>query len=52
MIHHLFRVAEGKGGEAVKAAPFVLQCRFGWSVFAPPPAEKQLGKKAAAEIAA
>ena len=30
---------------ALKAIMFALQCRFGWSLYAPPPLERPLGKK-------
>lgn len=33
---HLLRIASGKDGTALKALMFTLQCRFGWSRFAPP----------------
>lgn len=34
---HLLRIASGKDGTALKAIMFTLQCRFGWSRYAPPP---------------
>ncbi|WP_234913754.1 MULTISPECIES: hypothetical protein [Sinorhizobium] len=32
----LMRIASGKDGTALKAIMFALQCRFGWSRYAPP----------------
>jgi hypothetical protein len=34
---HLLHIASGKDGTALKAIIFALQCRFGWTKFAPPP---------------
>ncbi|MDX1070468.1 hypothetical protein GOL32_18120 [Sinorhizobium medicae] len=34
---HLLRIASGSDGTALKAIIFTLQCRFGWSRYAPPP---------------
>ncbi|WP_234889529.1 RNA polymerase subunit sigma-70 [Sinorhizobium meliloti] len=33
----LMRIANGSDGTALKAIMFTLQCRFGWSRYAPPP---------------
>ncbi|MFT2210697.1 RNA polymerase subunit sigma-70 [Rhizobium giardinii] len=33
----LFQIAGGDDDTAVRATAFALQCRFGWSRFAPPP---------------
>src|SRR5688572_10284061 len=50
---NLLRLAAGNGGTALKAIMFSLQCRFGWSQYAPRPVEpKPFGKKKEAEIAA
>ncbi|WEX87178.1 hypothetical protein PZN02_003545 [Sinorhizobium garamanticum] len=32
----LMRIASGRDGTALKAIIFALQCRFGWSRYAPP----------------
>ena len=47
LIGNLLRIAAGSDGTALKAIMFVLQCRYGWSQYAPPPVERpeQLGKK-------
>jgi hypothetical protein len=37
LVLHLFRLAGGKGSVALRAIRFVLQCKFGWSPYAPPP---------------
>lgn len=34
---HLLRLASGNGGTALRAITFTLQCRFGWSRYAPRP---------------
>lgn len=34
---NLFRVASGNGSTALRAITFTLQCRFGWSRYAPRP---------------
>ncbi|RVH23608.1 hypothetical protein CN200_31670 [Sinorhizobium meliloti] len=34
---HLLRIASGHDGIALRAIIFALQCRFGWSRYAPPP---------------
>lgn len=50
---NLLRLANGTDGTALKAIMFALNCRFGWSAYAPrPQAEEPLGKKAQAEVAA
>jgi hypothetical protein len=50
---NLLRLAGGNDGTALKAIMFSLQCRFGWSQYAPAPVQpKPLGKKKEAEIAA
>ncbi|AGA07742.1 RNA polymerase subunit sigma-70 [Sinorhizobium meliloti] len=36
LVLHLFRLAGGKGGVALKAVQFALRCRFGWTEYAPP----------------
>lgn len=56
LIGNLVRLAAGKDGTALKAIMFALQCRFGWSQYAPPRAvevdEPKIGKKEAADIEA
>ncbi|WP_245425069.1 RNA polymerase subunit sigma-70 [Sinorhizobium sp. M4_45] len=37
LVGQLMRVASGSDGTALKAIMFTLQCRFGWSRYAPPP---------------
>lgn len=37
LVSNLLRLAGGEGGTALKAIMFSLQCRFGWSRYAPPP---------------
>ncbi len=37
LVSQLMRIAGGKDGAALKAITFALQCRFGWSRYAPPP---------------
>lgn len=52
---NLLRLASGTDGTALKAIMFALNCRFGWSQYAPQPVEpkaKPLGKKADLEQAA
>lgn len=53
LVGNLLRLCQGADGTALKATIFALQCRFGWSQYAPPPArevvEEPLGKKAALE---
>lgn len=52
---NLLRIAKGSDGTALKAIMFALQCRFGWSQYAPKPTEAKpepIGKKAAAEAEA
>jgi len=47
LVGNLLNLANGKDGTAFRAAEFLLNCRFGWSRYAPPPvhAEPELGKK-------
>lgn len=54
LVGNLLRLASGADGTALKAITFALQCRFGWSQYAPPPVVKQpeLGKKEIAQIEA
>ena len=47
LVGNLLRLAGGTDGTALKAIIFSLQCRFGWSAYAPRPVE--LGKKAQAD---
>jgi len=57
---NLYKIATGKGREAVTAAIFWMKTRAGWSEYNPPPkpreptqpAQKPLGKKAQAEAEA
>jgi transcription initiation factor TFIIIB Brf1 subunit/transcription initiation factor TFIIB len=37
LIGNLLRLTSGKGGTALKAIIFSLQCRFGWSRYTPSP---------------
>lgn len=37
LVANLLRIAGGRDGTALKAIMFSLQCRFGWSRYAPPP---------------
>ncbi|MER9567111.1 hypothetical protein [Mesorhizobium sp. M0571] len=37
LVGHLWRIAGGNDGTALRAVMFALRCRFGWSEFAPPP---------------
>lgn len=54
LVGNLLRIAGGTDGAALKAIIFALNCRFGWSQYAPAPVEKAkpLGKKEAADIEA
>jgi hypothetical protein len=45
LVGNLLKLAGGSDGTALKAITFALQCRFGWSLYAPPPPERPLGKK-------
>jgi hypothetical protein len=45
LVGNLLKLAGGSDGTALKAITFALQCRFGWSLCAPPPPERPLGKK-------
>ena len=47
LISNMFRLAGGRDGTALKANMFLLNCRFGWTQYAPPPPSKEpvLGKK-------
>jgi hypothetical protein len=47
LVGNLLKLAGGSDGTALKAIMFALQCRFGWSLYAPPPPEpkRPLGKK-------
>jgi len=47
-VNNLFRLSKGNGGVALRATQFFLQCRCGWSEYAPRPVEakeEKLGKK-------
>ena len=48
LIGNLLRISGGTDGTALKAIMFSLNCRFGWSQYAPAP----LGKKADADLQA
>jgi hypothetical protein len=50
LVGNLLRLAGGTNGTALKAIMFSLQCRFGWSPYAPGPMAPALGKKAQAEL--
>lgn len=53
LVGNLLRLAGGSDGTALKAIMFALTCRFGWSQYAPRPADvEKLGKKEMAQIAA
>ena len=48
LVGNLLRIASGTDGTALKAIMFSLNCRFGWSQYAPAP----LGKQAEADLRA
>lgn len=52
LVGNLLRLASGTDGTALKAIMFSLQCRFGWSQYAPAPETKlpPIGKKEQADI--
>lgn len=52
LIGNLFKLASGNDGTALKAIIFSLQCRFGWSQYAPAPEPKPepIGKKEQATL--
>ena len=54
LVSNLFALAKGKDGTAFRANEFLLNCRFGWSRYAPSSAsrEPELGKKEQMERAA
>ena len=54
LVSNLFNLAKGKDGTAFRANEFLLNCRFGWSRYAPAPIarEPELGKKEQMERAA
>ena len=54
LVSNLFALAKGKDGTAFRANEFLLNCRFGWSRYAPAPISKEpaLGKKEQQQIAA
>lgn len=47
LIGNMLRLADGKDGTAYRANEFLLNCRFGWSRYAPPqvPKDPVQGKK-------
>ena len=47
LVGNLFRMAGGDGPVALRACVFLLGCRFGWSIYAPPRPAEMLGKKEA-----
>ncbi len=49
LISNVFKIAGGQDGTALKANMFLLNCRFGWTQYAPPPKEPSLGKKEQAD---
>lgn len=53
-VANLSRLAQGNDGTAFRANEFLLNCRFGWSRYAPPAVtrEPELGKKEKMERAA
>jgi hypothetical protein len=55
LVGNLLAIAKGKDGAALKAIMFALNCRFGWSQYAPQPHEVKpvpLGKKEQANLEA
>ena len=53
LVGNLLRLASGSDGTALKAIMFSLNCRFGWSAYAPRPAtEAAPGKKEIAQAQA
>lgn len=53
LVGNLLRLAKGSDGTALKAITFALNCRFGWSQYAPRPVQEQpLGKKEQADVEA
>lgn len=51
LVGNLLAIAKGKDGAALKAIMFALNCRFGWSAYAPRPVEPApLGKKEIAQL--
>ncbi len=55
LVGRLMKLSNGSDGTALKAIIFMLQCKFGWSHYAPPPPEEfvremPLGKKAQADL--
>ena len=54
LVSNLFNLAKGKDGTAFRANEFLLNCRFGWSRYAPPSVtrEPMIGKKEQMERAA
>lgn len=51
LVGNLLRIASGNSGHALKAIMFALNCRFGWSQYAPPPPTRTpIGKKEQAVI--
>jgi hypothetical protein len=50
LVGNLLRLAAGSDGTALKAIMFALNCRFGWSAYAPAPVrDEPLGKKEEAQ---
>ena len=47
LVGNLLKIASGADGTALRAITFALNCRFGWSAYAPRPETKEepLGKK-------
>lgn len=56
LVGNLLRLAKGTDGTALKAIMFTLQCRFGWTPYAPAPVDitpqERIGKKEQANIEA
>lgn len=52
LVGNLFAIAGGRDGTALKANMFLLNCRFGWTQYAPAPPTKvpTLGKKEQAMV--
>lgn len=54
LIGNMLKLANGTDGTAFRANEFLLNCRFGWSRYAPPPVTREpvIGKKEQMERAA
>lgn len=52
LAQNLLRIAQGPDRQALIATIFALKARFGWMEAGPPPRDRPLGKKEAAQLAA